>query len=196
MLWNRSPRACTKAALTLALACTSLWLWLGRLWCKITLSLEERTMFSAHMSLTLKSLCSINGEVDDSLHYLKRQRVEASMLYNGLFWTNFENKSSIEFKIFHTRTDGEDSPQFSLPSTYATLFHIKTGKHHLLDKSQVFDNEEGKYHLLSVYWMSGTELGLKLSFGESLTNCIGFKCKKQQKGMKQNKWWISSRLNF
>ena len=59
MLWNRSPRVCTKAALTLALACTSLWLWAGHFWCKITLSLKEKTMFLAHVRLTLKNLCSI-----------------------------------------------------------------------------------------------------------------------------------------
>lgn len=66
-------------------------------------------------------------------------------------------------------------------------FHIKTGKHHYFDESQVFYNEEENYHLLRVYLLSGTELGLKLNFDGSLVKCPGFKCKKQQKGVKQNK---------
>lgn len=77
----------------------------------------------------------------------------------------------------------------------ATLFHFKTGNHHLLGKCQVFDNEEGKY-LLRISWMSDTELGLKLSFGGSLINVLVSNAKKQQKTIKQNKEWISSKLDF
>ena len=48
----------------------------------------------------------------------------------------------------------------------------------------------------NIIYQVSTELDLKLSFGGSLVKCAGFKCKKQQKAIQQNKQWISSRLNF
>ena len=48
----------------------------------------------------------------------------------------------------------------------------------------------------NIIYQVSTELDLKLSFGGSLIKCAGFKGKKQQKAIQQNKQWISSRLNF
>lgn len=58
-----------------------------------------------------------NRGVDTSMCYPKWQIVELLMLCSVLFWTNFEYKCIIEFQLFHTRIDNEDSPQFSLPLT-------------------------------------------------------------------------------
>lgn len=85
---------------------------------------------------------------------------------------------------------------FLIHLSNTTLFHIKTGKHHFLDESQELHSEQGKC-LLRVCEMSGSELGLKLNFCGKLIKCTGFKGKKQQKGIKQNKkQWISWRSDF
>lgn len=115
-LWSRCPRAWANAARTLASVCTFLWSWLGRPWCRITLSLKERRVFLAPMGLALENLCSVMESwqehilcgVMESWNIIA---VKCTIL--DQFWKHTYHK----ILNFYTRTNNKSSPQFSLPST-------------------------------------------------------------------------------